>query len=166
MEQSQSTPGDGAPARAGGIKNVITIVLALAIGFGAGRQFVGPLFASSSAEHGEEEAAGDGHGGGAAAPSLVYTLDGIIVNPAGSRGRNHLIVTVAYKVSTAADEAKLRGAEVMLRDAVAEMLERKSIDELTGAGIRDQLRTELTAIAQPYLKGGKVEVYLPQFIVQ
>ncbi len=166
MEQSREPTGEAATKSAGGIRNIVTIALALVIGFGVGRQFIGPAFAASGGEHAEEEPAGDdGHGGGAAT-SLIFTLDGIIVNPAGSRGRNHLIVTVAYKVKSAADEAKLRGSEVMLRDAVASMLERKSIDVLTSPGIREDLRSELAAIVAPYLKGGSVEVYLPQFIVQ
>lgn len=166
MEQSQSPAGEAATAKGAGSKQLITIVAALVIGFGLGWQFVGPAFASSGQAESHEEEAGGGEHGGAPAASLIFSLDGVIVNPAGSRGRNHLIATVAFKVQTAADEANLRGAEVMLRDAVASLLERKSIDDLTRAGIRDQLRTELATIAAQHLKGGKVEVYLPQFIVQ
>lgn len=165
MEQSQSPAGEAATAKGAGPRQLITIVAALVVGFGLGWQFVGPAFASSGQAEVSEEESGGEHGG-APASSLIFSLDGVIVNPAGSRGRNHLIATVAFKVQNSADEARLRGAEVMLRDAVASLLERKSIDDLTRSGIRDQLRSELAAIAARHLKGGKVEVFLPQFIVQ
>ena len=52
------------------------------------------------------------------------------------------------------------------RDHVSALLERKTLDQLTAPGIRDQLRSELRALAEPYLKAGSVKVFLPQYIVQ
>lgn len=167
MEPSQSPAGEAAPAKRNGMMSIVTIVAALAVGLGVGRQVVGPMLGPGSGEHEESaEEVGEGHGAEAGGPTLLYSIDGVIVNPAGSRGRNHLILTVVYKVAVAADEARLRAVDVVLRDGIASMLERKSIETLTNAGIRDQLRSELAAIAAPYVKGGPVTVYLPQFIVQ
>jgi flagellar FliL protein len=145
---------------------VATALVALLAGGGVGAFAVGPMLGPSTAT--ADEAGGEGgHGGEAGAEDArFFKLDGVIVNPAGSRGQHHLITTVAFEVESADDEPRLRAAEVALRDKVSALLERKTLDELTAPGIRDQLRGELRALAEPYLKSGSVTVFLPQYIVQ
>lgn len=151
---------------------ILTALVALVLGGAAGAFGVGPMLGPSSAgkaaaAEGGESGGEGGHGAeGEGAKPAIFTLEGIVVNPAGSRGQHHLIATVAYEVEKAADEPRLREAEVPLRDKVSALLEAKTLDVLTSPGIRDQLRTELRALAEPYLSAGSVKVYLPQYIVQ
>ena len=151
-----------APSRA---PLLATAVLMLAVGGWLGWAMVGPALGPRSAQA-EAEGGGGGHGAEAGRGPLIFKLDGVIANPAGSRGAHHAIVTVAFQVKSAADEALLRAAEVSLRDAAGSLLERKTLTELTGPGIRDQLRAEFAALADPLLHDGKVVVFLPQYIIQ
>ncbi|MCL4866793.1 MAG: flagellar basal body-associated FliL family protein [Gemmatimonadales bacterium] len=142
-------------------------LVALGAGFGVGMMVVGPRMASA-APGAEAEAgdAGGGHGPAAPAASALFTVDGLIVNPAGSRGQHHLIITVAFEVNDPAAQAKLRAAEVPLRDAISSLLERKTLDQLTAAGIREQLKGELAPLAAVHVGKVPVRVFVPQYIVQ
>lgn len=170
-----TTTEEEAPPAPKKLPMLMTALAALVIGGAAGAFGVGPMLGPSAAGGAPKaEAAGEGGGGGGgghgaegeAAAGTTFTLDGVIINPAGSRGQHHLIATIAFEVTVPADEARLRAAEVQLRDAVGSLLEQKTLDVLTSPGIRDQLRSELRALAEPYLAGGAVKVYLPQYIVQ
>lgn len=177
MDATTTTEDDTAPPSAPKkLPMIMTALAALVVGGAAGAFGVGPMLGPSSGggtDNGgaepkaESGGAAGGHGAeGEAAAGTTFTLDGVIINPAGSRGQHHLIATIAFEVTAAADEPRLRAAEVPLRDAVGTLLEKKSLDVLTSPGIRDQLRTELRALAEPYLVDGSVKVYLPQYIVQ
>jgi flagellar FliL protein len=145
---------------------VATGVLMLLVGAAIGMMVVGPMLGPKAAASEDATAEAGGHGPAAEGGALIFKLDGVIANPAGSRGQHHAIVTVAYQVTTAADEARLRGAEVQLRDAAGSLLERKTLEQLTAPGIRDQLRGELAALVDSLLVDGKVIVFLPQYIIQ
>jgi len=142
-------------------------LVALGAGFGVGMMVVGPKMASAapSTEAAAEEAGG-GHGPAAPSASALFTVDGLIVNPAGSRGQHHLIITVAFEVADPAEQAKLRAAEVPLRDAISSLLEGKTLDQLTAPGIREQLKGELAPLTAAYIGKAPVKVFVPQYIVQ
>ncbi|HPF62203.1 MAG: flagellar basal body-associated FliL family protein [Gemmatimonadales bacterium] len=163
---ADSPDATDAPAKPGMVPMIATVLVALLAGGGVGAYAVGPMLGPASPAAAKEEGGG-GHGGEEEGGSAhLFKLDGVIVNPAGSRGQHHLITTVAYEVEAIEDEPRLRAAEVELRDHVSALLERKTLDQLTAPGIRDQLRSELRALAEPYLKAGSVKVFLPQYIVQ
>lgn len=165
MDQAADNSAPAATGRSGAVTAVIVLVALLA-GAATGAFGIGPVLGPASASS-EEDSGGGGHGPAAAeGPSLTWTLDGIIINPAGSRGQHHLIATIAWKVTTAADEARLRAAEIELRDRVGSLLERNTLDQLTAPGTRDRLRTDLAQLVSGHLKDGGSVVYLPQFIVQ
>lgn len=165
MTATPPDPETAVPARRA--PTILAVAASLLVGGAVGAFGVGPaLGPQAAAESTEATAAGEGEHGAAAPAALMFTLDGVIVNPAGSRGQHHLITTVAFKLTAAADEARLRGAEVALRDEVGGLLEQKSLDELTAPGARDRLRDELKRLVQSYVTVGTVTVYLPQYIVQ
>jgi flagellar FliL protein len=143
---------------------------ALAAGLGVGAMVVGPRMAgaapASEAAAESEGGAEGGHGPAAPAASTLFTVDGLIVNPAGSRGQHHLIITVAFEVVDPAAHAKLRAAEVPMRDAMSALLESKTLDELTAPGIRERLRAELAPLAAKHVGKAAVRVFVPQYIVQ
>lgn len=156
---------DGAAPRAGLMPMLAVGVVALAAGAGVGRLVVAPRLGASSAADAEPSAAGDGHGG-PAATQHQFRIDGVIVNPAGTRGQHHLIVSVAFEVGSVEDHGTLKAAEVALRDRIGSLLERRTVDALSAPGVRDGLRNELAALAAEYLHGRPVQVYLPQYILQ
>lgn len=161
-----ATPvGDEAAAapRAGLVPMLAVGVVALAAGAGVGRLVVAPRLSPSSAVEGA--AADDGHGG-PAVTKHQFRIDGVIVNPAGTRGQHHLIVSVAFEVAQVEDHAALKAAEVALRDRIGSLLEQRTVDALSAPGVRDLLRGELATLAAEYVHGRPVQVYLPQYILQ
>lgn len=160
-----TTPSEAESAPPARRLPVLLAAASLVVGGGIGAYGVGPMLAPTTADAAAVDAEpAEGHGE-AAAP-LLFTLEGIIVNPAGSRGQHHLITTVAFKLSAPADEVRLRSAEVALRDAVGSLLEKKTLDQLTAPGVRDRLRAELATLVASYVTAGTLTVYLPQYIVQ
>jgi flagellar basal body-associated protein FliL len=154
-----------ATPRAGLVPLSAVGVVALAAGAGVGRLVVAPRLGPSSAAGAEGAAADDGHGGSATAQHQ-FRIDGVIVNPAGTRGQHHLIVSVAFEVGSVEDHSALKAAEVALRDRIGSLLERRSVDALSAPGARDGLRSELAALAADYVHGRPVQVFLPQYILQ
>jgi flagellar FliL protein len=111
---------------------------------------------------------GGGHGKGkhGAAKSAVYRIDNIIVNPAGSQGSRFLMATVAFEARDPKVESRLREHDVKVRDAVTATLESQSMEMLGRPGARDSLRRKLATVVAPFTGGARVEVYLPQLVIQ
>ncbi len=140
---------------------------AVVAGGGLGRFVLSPRLAPSdpSAAHEEEESSG-GHSP-AGASGEVYTISNLIINPAGSMGTRFLMVTVGIAAANPKNVAHLREQEIPARDAIGVLLESMSLDTLMAPGARDRLRHRLVEVLTP-LAGpeAKLQVYLPQFVIQ
>jgi flagellar basal body-associated protein FliL len=163
MATPDSTESPAAAPRAGMMPMLAIGLVALGAGAGVGRFVVAPRLAPAA---GVETPANDGHGGEEAATKHVVKIDGVIVNPAGSRGQHHLIVSVAVEVASVEDHAALTEAETALRDRIGSLLEQQTVEVLSAPGARDRLRAELAALVAPYVHGPQAEVFLPQYILQ
>jgi flagellar FliL protein len=97
---------------------------------------------------------------------VFYQLENVVVNPAGSEGLRFLMVTVALELRDAKALTRMGEQEVRVRDAVVAVLERQSLEMLTGPGARDSLRSRLMAAVAPLADGALLRVYLPQFVIQ
>lgn len=110
-------------------------------------------------EHGKKGA----HGGGA----TVYSVDNIIVNPAGSAGTRFLMASVAFELPDEKAAEELRAKEVMIRDAVITTLESQTLEMLAVPGARDGIKRQIAATVKPLVPGQRtLRVYLPQFVLQ
>jgi len=174
---------------------ILAVVAGLAVGGGTGFFAVGPALATGIApavaanakharagtpatgDHGDDTAA-DEEGGeeaqggesgkeGAAAGAPVYTLDNLVLNPAGSGGTRFLLLTIAFEVAKpeTVDAMKARDAE--LRDLVLATVGNKTVEQLSDVAARDSLKGELkTAAAKLFTKRAVKRVYFPQFVIQ
>jgi flagellar FliL protein len=147
---------------------------ALVLGGLTGSLLIGPRLvpkggASSAAPPAAESAAAPakGKGEGKAERPIVYKVENIIVNPAGSEGTRFLMASVAFELPDDKVEARLRDHDYMVRDAIIAVLERQSLDALTRPGSRDSLRLRLAQAVSP-LAGvrTRLNVFLPQFVIQ
>ncbi|MDZ4257319.1 MAG: flagellar basal body-associated FliL family protein [Gemmatimonadales bacterium] len=167
MAESAAATTEAAPPRGGMILMLAVGVVALGVGLGAGRLVLAPrLSGGVPAAEAAEASGGGGHGAGEESKTFTYTLDGLIVNPAGSRGQHHVILSVAIDAASAADQATLRSNDMRLRDQVASLLEQRTLEQLSAAGIRETLRSELVTMAEALVPGRPVHAYIPQYIVQ
>jgi flagellar basal body-associated protein FliL len=151
-----------APAAVRPWKTIVFAAVALVAGIGVGTKVLAPRL-RGGADPVKAAAAEPAKESG---PPRMIKLDNLIVNPAGTQGAHFLIVSVGIEVKSAAVETRLHEAEVPLRDAVTDLLARKSMDQLAQPGVRDEMRRELSALAIKFAQDSTVKVYLPQFLIQ
>ena len=172
--EAQEIPGSEAtqnPTPSAGGRKTLMLVLGVAVigGLGAGA-VVGPRFVSSpapdaaAAEH--DSAPGPAHDEEPAEEGLMFELDNIIVNPAGSNGLRFLMASVVIQLPDRRSVEHLRAREVQVRDAVVTVLGRQTLDMLTAPGARDSVRSRLSAAIAPMVGRTQLRVYLPQFVIQ
>jgi len=161
---------------AGGRKVSLAMAAVLAISFAVGGAvggaFVGPKLTSAvpvssgavSDEGGEAHAPkGKSEGHGPAAQ--LFTLESLVVNPAGTAGTRFLILSLAVDVSGSVDP--LKNNEARLRDVLLTVLSQKSVEELADIAQRETLKQELLAAIKSTVSGASVHaIYFPQFVLQ
>lgn len=147
-----------APA-AGGSKALMAAVAALLLGTAVGVFVIAPRIGGGAAEPAAEQEAEP-------AKTVLFELQNVIVNPAGSQGQRFIVATVAFEVATEEIRNTLHESETQIRDGVTGVLERKTVEELLRPGARDSMRGAFADVVAPYLKGAKVQVFIPQFLVQ
>lgn len=156
------------------------IVGALAIGGAAGAMLIAPRIVAARAaapaakspaapagETGQAAPAKKGDKHGAAAKASIYRIDNLIVNPADTQGTRFLMASVAFELPDDKAEAAMRDHEAQVRDIVIATLERKTLEQLTRPGAREQIKKEILAALAPVT--GEMEwvrIYLPQFVLQ
>jgi flagellar FliL protein len=154
---------ESAPATSGGMVPMLAAIVSLLVGAAVGVFVVAPRLAGGAPAEAEAEA---GEAGEGAPKSVLYSLQNVIVNPAGSQGQRFIVATVAFEVADEKIRQQLHESETQLRDAVTGVLEKRTVEELLRPGARDGLRGEFEKAAQPFLRGAKVKVFIPQFLVQ
>ncbi|HEY0777791.1 MAG TPA: flagellar basal body-associated FliL family protein [Gemmatirosa sp.] len=176
---------------------ILAIVAGLALGGGAGAFGVGPALASgiapsapavhakhhaksdkgdeADADSSDADAADDEgdsapaekKGGKEGAASSVYTIDNLVLNPAGSGGTRFLLLSIAFEMKDAAALEAIKTRDAELRDAVLVTLGAKTVEQLSDMVSRDSLKVELrAATAKALHTRGVRRVYFPQFVIQ
>lgn len=161
-------------AASSGKKMPLALMAVLAVSFAAGGAIggvlIGPRLTSaapveadggdaSGAEHGKNKK-GVEHGS-----TSLYTLESLVVNPAGTAGTRFLILSLAIDVRGSTDP--LKNQEARLRDVLLSVLAAKSIEELADIAQRDTLKKELLESIRSTVSGVTVtEIYFPQYVLQ
>jgi flagellar FliL protein len=117
----------------------------------------------------DEEAPADegGEHGKAGAGAAVYTLDNLVLNPAGSNGARFLLLTIAFELKNQATVETMKARDAELRDAVLVTVGHRTVEQLADVGVRDTLKLELQAATKKLFRRGVVRrVYFPQFVIQ
>jgi flagellar basal body-associated protein FliL len=105
--------------------------------------------------------------GGESGEALIFVVKDLIVNPAGTNGTRFLLTTVGFEVSSAEAVAELGKKEMVVRDALTNILSAKQLAELTNAEQREAIRTEISEKISAMLKSGKLKnIYFSKFIIQ
>ena len=151
------------------------LAISFAVGGAVGGAFIGPKLTSAApvrsggAEHGGEEAENDhapkGMEGGHATAAQLFTLESLVVNPAGTAGTRFLIISLAMDVGGSTDP--LKNNEARLRDVLLGALSRKSVEELSDIEQREALKQELLQAINGAVRGTTVQaIYFPQYVLQ
>ena len=156
-------------------KSKLLLIVGVVVGLlaaGGGGVFVGGTLlaekpAPKSAAHAAAaaEAPAEEHAEGPA--PAAYTIDNLVLNPAGTEGTRFLMVTLSLAPRDEAALTVMKERDAVLRDAALRLLERKTVPELTNVLGRDSLKVQIQqALANELPKNALRKVYLPQFVIQ
>ena len=102
----------------------------------------------------------------AAIGKFIYSVDDVIVNPAGTSGDQLLLTSIAFDVATQEGEKELKEKEIIVKDMIISVLSSKTIGQLNNTLYKDTLRTEISKKLQTNLPEVKVnKVYFSKYII-
>ncbi len=97
----------------------------------------------------------------------IYPMETFIVNLMDPMGKRYLKVTLELELSKEEMRPEMDKRLPQLRDAILTLLSSKSFKDISDLSGKYQLRAEIMATLNRYLKTGKVKnVYFTEFIVQ
>ncbi|MBN1847727.1 MAG: flagellar basal body-associated FliL family protein [Deltaproteobacteria bacterium] len=97
----------------------------------------------------------------------IYGLETFIVNLLGSTGKNYLKATIDLEIDNIKTKEEIDKRLPQFRDSILTLLSSKTHDDVKTLEGKFQLRTEITAMLNQYLKTGRIiNVYFTDFIVQ
>jgi flagellar FliL protein len=97
----------------------------------------------------------------------IRSMDTFILNLADPSGKRYLKVKMDLELSDDKLMAEIDKRLPQLRDAVLSTLSGKTFEDVAGVEGKMQLRAEMMAMLNQYLKSGKVKnIYFTEFIVQ
>jgi len=117
--------------------------------------------AESEAEAQDEE----GHGGSDAAE--FYTIESIIVNPAGTAGTRYLSCSVSFELPSNDDKKQFEAKAVQIKDILITILSSKTVEELADVKKRNAMRRQILVVVNKFVEPAKASaVYLTDFVLQ
>jgi flagellar FliL protein len=118
---------------------------------------------SEKSEHGEEGEKGEGAGG----ESNFYSIESIVVNPAGTGGTRYLSCGVSFELADAEEVKTFEAKSVQIKDILITILSSKTVDELADIKLRNQMRRQILAIVNRFMAPSRAKaVFLTDFVLQ
>ncbi len=109
---------------------------------------------------------GGGHGGGADA-ARIFTIDDLVINPAGTGGSRFLSVSIGFEVKTEAAMIAFRAREPAIRDALITILSSKTVAQLTDTRQKEITRYQIKKRVGELMKTDELAgVYYTDFVLQ
>ncbi|MCS3754885.1 flagellar basal body-associated FliL family protein [Salinibacter ruber] len=94
-------------------------------------------------------------------------LEGLVVNPAGSRGNRYLAISVVFEMEAPKVKKEMKKKKVIIKDAVLRLLSERTVEELSDPERRDNLKKALREEANGILSKGEVDrLYFTEFVLQ
>jgi flagellar protein FliL len=145
---------------------ILVVLAGLMVGGGVGAFVAGPaIVAKLRANPALSQAARKG--GKEGSQKILRVIDNLVLNPAGSGGTRFLMITATFEVKDDAADEMLKSRDAEMRDVLLSHFSRKSVDELTDIGRRDEIKKEVLALLTSRFPAGTIKaVYFPQFVIQ
>lgn len=97
---------------------------------------------------------------------FIHSIDDIIVNPAGTKGKELLLATVAFDLRSEENKLEMEGKDILVKDLVISVLSSKSVLLLGNTSYRDTLRSEIQGKLLEFLPNiGVNKVYFSKYII-
>ena len=98
---------------------------------------------------------------------VMFPLDPLIVNLAGSQGKRFLKVTISFELSTPEVHAELKENIQKVTDSILVLLSSKTFEDVYSVQGKFKLKDEVTTRVNRFLVVGHVkEAYFSEFIIQ
>lgn len=153
------------------IKRIAPVVLTAVVIVIASRFLVQKLFFTphdenaTAAELKEERSEAKGEEG--ESNHGFYMIKDLIINPANSGGRRHLMVTLGLEYNHLSVMKELEGRDPQIRDNLITLLGGQEIGVLADIRYREKIRASLLKAVNYYLEGPKVEkLYFVEYVFQ
>jgi len=171
MADGSGKSGGKQTVRKGGtMKGALLLLSALASGTAVGVLFVAPGVAPLLAQRADPEApagAGMSADAPAAAPASLFTVENVLVNPAGTEGTRFLLMSVALELPGPRELELLQARETEIRDLLIRVVGQKTVPELADVTLREELVDGIRAALRPLLGTDSVgRILFPQFVIQ
>lgn len=114
-------------------------------------------------EHGEEDGEGED---GEKVPQQIFSIEDLIINPAGTSGQRLLLLSVGFGVKDEEKLTLLQENEVVIKDLVITTVAQKSLGTLSKIELKDSLKVELALkINEAYPKAKIKNVYFSKYLI-
>lgn len=96
----------------------------------------------------------------------IYSVDDIIVNPAGTNGQQLLLTSIAFDLGSEEDKNNLEGKDVVVKDMIISVLSSKTISLLSNTSYKDSLKSEISEKLTEFVPDAHVNrVYFSKYII-
>lgn len=119
--------------------------------------------------HDEEASSNEEKGakGSAQSSNYIYTVNDVIINPAGTNGQRLMLTSIGFDMKSESQLKKIETKEVILKDAIISVLSRKTISQLSNTLKRDSLKMEIMNDVTNRIPGLKItDLYFSKYIIQ
>ncbi|MBI5726904.1 MAG: flagellar basal body-associated FliL family protein [Ignavibacteriales bacterium] len=117
--------------------------------------------------HGEKKTKKKAKSGEEVEGKFFFSVEDIIINPAGTNGQRLMLTSVGFSVPTEEQKKGLEEKEVLLKDIVISTLSSKTLSELNQVGYKDSLKVELTRIITERIPELELsDIYFSKYIIQ
>jgi flagellar protein FliL len=98
---------------------------------------------------------------------FVYMVEDLIINPANTDGKRLLLSSLGFDVPTEQDQQELKLKDVLLKDAIIQVMSGKGMAQLGNISYRDTLRVEITNRLSQLMPNVKINtIYFSKYILQ
>lgn len=117
--------------------------------------------------HGEKKAKKKAKKGEEAEGKFFFSVEDIIINPAGTNGQRLMLASVGFAVATEEEKKALEEKQVLLKDIVISTLSSKTLQELNQVGYKDSLKVQLMNTITERMSELEVsDIYFSKYIIQ
>ncbi len=115
-------------------------------------------------EKSSEETKSEGEGTKEA--SHIYSIEDLIINPAGTNGQRLLLLSVGFGVPTEEKATLLKDNEVVIKDLILNTVSQKTLGTLSSADQKDSLKVELATKINKLIPNADIEsVYFSKYVL-
>jgi flagellar FliL protein len=126
---------------------------------------------AKAAAEAEEKAQSDSHGAedehGSAKAAEFYTIESIVVNPAGTAGTRYLSCSVSFELPGKDDLKQFEAKSVKIKDILITIFSSKTVEELADVQKRNAMRRQILTVVNKFVTPARANaVYLTDFVLQ